>query len=67
MEQTGRRVLVQELVRNIESCAERRALYQGRTYGMNGMGKGYDSHMLDAANLAKLSWDNVSRMTISRC
>ncbi len=23
--------------------------------------------MLDAANLAKLSWDNVSRMTIARC
>ncbi len=34
---------------------------------MNGMAQGYDPHMLDAANLAKLSWDNVSRMTIARC
>ncbi len=33
---------------------------------MNGMAQGYDPHMLDAANLAKLSWDNVSRMTIAR-
>ncbi len=49
--QTYRRFLVQELVRDIESRAERRAFYQGRTYGMNGMAQGYDPHMLDAANL----------------
>ncbi len=65
--QTYRRFLVQELVRYIESRAERRAFYEGRKYGMNGMAQGYDPHMLDAANLAKLSWDNVSRMTIARC
>ncbi len=35
--QTHRRFLVQELARDIESRAERRAFYQGRTYGMNGM------------------------------
>ncbi len=34
---------------------------------MNDMAQGYDPHMLDAANLAKLSWDNVSWMTIARC
>ncbi len=50
--QAYRRFLVQELVRYIESHAERRAFYQGRTYGMNGMAQGYDPHMLDAANLA---------------
>ncbi len=55
------------LVRDIESRAERRSFYQGRTYGMNGMAQGYDPHMLDAANLAKLSWHNVFRMTIARC
>ncbi len=65
--QTYRRFLVQELVRDIESCAERRAFYQGRTYGMHGMAQGYDPHMFDAANLAKLSWDNMSKMTIARC
>ncbi len=53
-------------MRDTESRAERRAFDQGRTYGMNGMAEGYDPHMLDAANLAKLSWDNVSRMTIAR-
>ncbi len=58
---------MQELVRDIESRAERRAFYQGHTFGMNGMAQGYDPHMLDAANLEKLSWDNVSRMTIARC
>ncbi len=58
---------MQELVRDIESRAERRAFYEGPTYGMNGMAQGYDPHMLDAANLAKLSWDKVSRMTIARC
>ncbi len=58
---------MQELVRDIESHAERRAFYQERTYGMNGMTQGYDPHMLHAANLSKLSWDNVSRMTIARC
>ncbi len=42
-------------------------LIGGGTYGLNGLAKGYDPHMLDAANLAKLSWDNVSRMTIARC
>ncbi len=47
---------MQELVRDIESRAKRRAFYQGRTYGMNGMAKGYDPHMLDTANLAKLSY-----------
>ncbi len=35
--------------------------------GMNGMAQSYDLHMLDAAKIAKLSWDNVSRMTIARC
>ncbi len=55
------------VVRDIESRAERRAFYQERTYGINGMAQGYDPHMLDAANLAKLSWDNVSRMTTARC
>ncbi len=55
------------MVRDIESRAERRAFYQGRSYGMNGMAQGYDPNMLDAANLAKLSWDNVFRMTIARC
>ncbi len=54
-------------MRDIDSRAERRAFYQGRTYGMNGIAQGYDPHMLYAANLAKLSWDNVSRMTIARC
>ncbi len=58
---------MQGLERDIESRAERRAFYQGPTYGMNGMAQGYDPHMLDAANLAKQSWDNVSRMTIARC
>ncbi len=58
---------MQELVRDIESPAERRAFYQGRTYEMNGAAHGYYPHMLDAANLAKLSWDNVSRMAIARC
>ncbi len=53
--QTYRRFLVQQLVRDIESRAERRAFYQERTYGMNGMAQRYDPHMLDAANLAKLS------------
>ncbi len=67
METDVQAVLVQELVRNIESRAERRAFYQGRTYGMNFMAQGCDPHMWDAANLAKLSWDNVSRMTIARC
>ncbi len=57
---------MQELVRHIESRAERRAFYQGRTYGMNGMAQGYDPHVLGAANLARLSWDNVSRMTVAR-
>ncbi len=65
--QTYRLFLMQELVRDIESRAKRRAFYQGRTYGMNGIAQGYDPHMLDAANLAKLSWDNVSRMNIARC
>ncbi len=55
------------LVLGIESRAERSAFYQGRTYGMNDMAQGYDPHMLDAAKLAKLSCDNVSRMTIARC
>ncbi len=55
------------LERYIESRAERRAFYQRRTYGMNGMAQSYDPHMLDAANVAKLSSDNVSRMTIARC
>ncbi len=54
-------------MRDIKSRAERRAFYQGRTYGINGMAQVYDPHMLDAANLAKLSWDNVSRMTNARC
>ncbi len=54
MEQPYRRFLVQELVRDIESRAERRAFYQGRTYRMNGMAQGYDPRMLDAAHLAKL-------------
>ncbi len=54
------------LVRDIESRAERGAFYQGRTYGINGMARGYYPHMLDAANVAKLSWDNVSRMAIAR-
>ncbi len=58
---------MQELEGDIESRAERRAFYQGRTYRMNSMAQGYDPHMLEAANLAKLSWDNVSRMTIGRC
>ncbi len=65
--QTYRRFLVQESVRDIESRAERGAFYQGRTYGMNGMAQGYDPHMVDAANVAKLSWDNVPRMTIASC
>ncbi len=30
------------------------------------MAQGYGPHMLDAANIAQLSWQNVSRMTISR-
>ncbi len=34
---------------------------------MNGMAQGYDPHMLDVANLEKLLWDNVSKMTIARC
>ncbi len=55
--QTYRRFLEQEFARDIESRAERCAFYQGRTYGMNGMAQGYDPHMLDAANLAKLSWE----------
>ncbi len=67
METDVQAVLVQELVRDIESRAERRAFYQGRTYGMNLMAQRYDPHMLDAANLANLSWDNVSRIIIARC
>ncbi len=55
METDVQAVLVQELVRNIESRAERRAFYQGRTCGVNGMAQGYDPHMWDAANLAKPS------------
>ncbi len=43
------------------------AFYQGRTYGMNGMAQGYGPHMLDVFNIAKLSWNNVSGMTIARC
>ncbi len=62
-----RRFLVQDLVRDIESRAERRAFYQGRTYGMNGIAQDCDPHMLHAANLAKLSWDNESRTAIARC
>ncbi len=54
METDAQAVFGARLVRDIESCAERRAFYQGRTYGMNGMTQGYDPHMLDAANLAKL-------------
>ncbi len=65
--QTYRRFLVHQLVQDLESRAERRELNRGRTYGLNGLAKGYDPHMLDAANLAKLSWDSVSRMTIARC
>ncbi len=60
-------VLVQGFARDIESRAKRSAFYQGRAYGMIGMAQGYDPHMLDAANLAKLSWDKLSRMTIARC
>ncbi len=47
--------MVRELVRDVESRAERRALNQGRTGVMNGLAEGYDPHMLDVANLAKLS------------
>ncbi len=65
--QTYRRFLVQELVPDIEPRTERRAFYQGRSYGMKGIAQGYDPRMLNAANLAKLSWDNVCRMTIARC
>ncbi len=43
------------VVRDVESRAERRALNQGRTGVMNGLAEGYDPHMLDVANLAKLS------------
>ncbi len=56
METDVQGVLVQELLRDIESRAERNAFYQGRTYGMHGMAKSYDPQMLDAANLAKLSY-----------
>ncbi len=55
-----------QMVQDLESRAERRELNRGRTYGLNGLAEGYDPHMLDAANLGKLSWDNVSRMTIAR-
>ncbi len=52
--QTYRRFFVQELVRDIESSAERRA---SRAHiRKNGVAQGYDPHMLDAANLAKMSW-----------
>ncbi len=49
--------MIRELVRDIESRAERRALSQGRADGMNGLTEGYDPHILDVANLAKLSWE----------
>ncbi len=50
--QTYRLFLVQELVRDIESRAERCAFYQRSTYEMNGMAQGYDPHMLHAASEA---------------
>lgn len=55
--QIYRRHMIRELVRDIESRAERRALSQGRADGMNGLTEGYDPHILDVANLAKLSWE----------
>ncbi len=67
METDVQAVFGARIVRDIESRAERRAFYQGPTYGMNSMAQGYDPHMLHAVKLAKLSWDNVSRMTIARC
>ncbi len=65
--QTYRRFRFYELVQDLESSAELLAVHRGRTHRINGREERYDPHMLDAANVAKLSWDNMSRMTITRC
>ncbi len=55
METDVQAVFGARILRDIESRTEWRAFYQERTYGMHGMAQGYDPHMLDSSNLAKLS------------
>lgn len=52
-----RNKMLRELVRDVETIAERRAASKGRAGSMNGLAEGYAPHMLDVTKLIKKVWD----------
>lgn len=62
-----RRLLLQEIVKNLESRQARRDGSAELVSGMRGLAEGHDPHMLDVARLCSESWDLVTEMTICRC
>lgn len=62
-----RKLLLRELVRDIETRQQRRETRKGHADGMKGSYDGYAPHMLDVTKIVKRAWEIVSEITIARC
>ncbi len=62
-----RRLMLRDILKEIESLIERRDMNKNRAKGLNGPREGYDPNMLDVCNLSKKPWEFVSSQLIARC
>lgn len=56
-----------QIIRTIQTWEKRKMSNPQKLGGMKGMDESYELHVLDAARLSHLSWNQVNKETIARC